>query len=78
MSDQKSNSGIGFWGLLTIVFITLKLCKVISWWWLWVLLPLWIWIPIGLVYGVFTLLISLGNHYQQNKAYKAFKNRMRS
>ena len=34
--------GISFAGLLAIVFIVLKLCKVISWSWLWVLSPLWI------------------------------------
>lgn len=33
--------GIGFFGLLTIVFITLKLCKVIDWSWWWVLAPAW-------------------------------------
>jgi len=43
MSDSSSSSsGIGFVGLLTIVFITLKLCDVIKWSWLWVLSPLWI------------------------------------
>ena len=32
---------MGFWGALTILFIALKLCGVISWsWWL-VLAPLW-------------------------------------
>lgn len=42
MSENKSNSnGIGFFGLLTIVFIVLKLIDVISWpWWL-VLAPAW-------------------------------------
>jgi len=35
-------SGIGFTGLLTSVFITLKLCHVINWSWLWVLSPVWI------------------------------------
>jgi hypothetical protein len=29
-------------GLLTIVFVTLKLIGVISWSWLWVLSPIWI------------------------------------
>ena len=44
MSDTKSSSsgGIGFAGLLTIVFITLKLCHVINWSWWWVLSPIWI------------------------------------
>lgn len=36
------NSGIGFTGLLTIVFITLKLIGIIDWSWVWVLAPLWI------------------------------------
>lgn len=44
MSESKSTSsgGIGFTGLLTIVFIVLKLTKVIAWSWLWVLSPIWI------------------------------------
>lgn len=41
-SSSSSSSGIGFTGLLTIVFIVLKLTNVIDWsWWL-VLSPLWI------------------------------------
>ena len=40
-SNSKSNGGIGFCGLLTIVFIVLKLVWVIEWSWLWVLAPLW-------------------------------------
>ncbi len=51
MKDQSSSrGGIGFSGLLTIVFITLKLLKVINWSWLWVLSPLWIyWMAIILI-----------------------------
>ena len=37
---QQVNGGIGFFGLLTIVFITLKLCGVIAWSWWWVLSPI--------------------------------------
>lgn len=40
-SSSSSSGGIGFIGLLTIIFITLKLCKVIDWSWWWVLSPLW-------------------------------------
>lgn len=40
-SNTNRNHGIGFLGLLAIVFIVLKLTKVIAWRWLWVLLPLW-------------------------------------
>lgn len=46
MSDMKSSNsssgGIGFVGLLTIVFITLKLTGYITWSWVWVLSPIWI------------------------------------
>jgi len=39
---KTSSSGIGFFGVLQIVFIVLKLVKVIDWSWGWVLAPLWI------------------------------------
>ena len=43
MAEQSTSSGgIGFVGLLTIVFVTLKLCDVVAWSWWWVLSPLWI------------------------------------
>lgn len=41
-SSSSSQGGIGFIGLLTIVFITLKLIGKISWSWWWVLSPIWI------------------------------------
>lgn len=41
-SSSSSSGGIGFVGLLTIVFIALKLMGYITWSWLWVLSPLWI------------------------------------
>ena len=40
--DNNNTGGIGFTDMLTIVFIILKLCGVITWSWLWVLSPLWI------------------------------------
>lgn len=49
---NNSNSGIGFVGLLTIVFIVLKLIGIISWSWLWVLSPLWISILLCIVFLV--------------------------
>lgn len=44
MNSTSSNSGggIGFVGLLTILFIGLKLTNVIDWSWWWVLSPIWI------------------------------------
>lgn len=42
VSSSSSSGGIGFVGLLTILFIALKLTGYITWSWLWVLSPLWI------------------------------------
>lgn len=53
--NSTSSGGIGFAGLLTIVFITLKLTKYIDWSWWWVLSP--VLIP-GVV--VIAVLIVLG------------------
>ena len=50
----SSSGGIGFAGLLTIVFITLKLIGYINWSWWWVLSPIWI------SFGVGILIIGLG------------------
>lgn len=41
-NSDNSRSGIGFVGLLTILFIGLKLTGYIAWSWWWVLSPLWI------------------------------------
>lgn len=41
-TSTSSSGGVGFAGLLTILFIALKLTGVIAWSWLWVLSPLWI------------------------------------
>ena len=42
MKTSNSSTGIGFSGLLTLVFIVLKLIGKISWKWIWVLSPIWI------------------------------------
>lgn len=51
--SSSSSSGIGFVGLLTIVFIVLRLLGKITWSWWWVLSPLWI-------SAAFAILIILG------------------
>lgn len=57
-NNNSSSGGIGFAGLLTIVFIILKLCKVISWSWWWVLSPLWISMIISLIIiGIYIAII---------------------
>lgn len=51
--------GMGFSGLLAIVFITLKLLGVIAWPWLWVLAPLWIPLALWAVFTGIIIIISL-------------------
>ena len=41
-SSSSSSSGIGFAGLLTVLFVGLKLTGYITWSWWWVLSPIWI------------------------------------
>lgn len=53
--DNNSSSGIGFCGLLAIVFIVLKLTGYISWSWLWVLAP--IWVPIAIVITILLVIL---------------------
>lgn len=55
-SNTNSSGGIGFLGMLTILFIGLKLTNYVTWSWWWVLSPLWgplaILISIGLIWVV--------------------------
>lgn len=41
-ASSSSAPGIGFAGLLTVLFIALKLLHKIGWSWWWVVSPLWI------------------------------------
>ena len=58
-SATASSGGIGFTGLLTIVFIVLKLCGIITWSWLWVLSPIWIGAALAIVILVIIGIIAL-------------------
>ena len=55
-SDSRSHSGIGFTGLLTLIFITLKLTHVIAWSWWWVLSPSLI--SLGLICLIFLVVVA--------------------
>lgn len=65
MENKTSKTvGCNFGGLstlLTVAFVVLKLCGVISWSWLWVLSPLWISVGLGLVVFLICLLIYVIN-----------------
>ena len=64
-SSSPNSGGIGFFGLLTIVFITLKLTDHIDWSWWWVLAPMWM--PIVLIIGILMLMVSLGGRVKRTK-----------
>lgn len=56
-----SGGGIGFSSALTLIFIVLKLVKVIDWKWIWVLSPLWISAGIGIIFLIILLIVILVN-----------------
>ena len=49
--------GFSFSGVLTIVFIVLKLCNVIDWSWVWVLSPIWISFIISIILIICVVII---------------------
>ena len=61
MSSNNSTASIniGFPGLLTLLFIGLKLTNQITWSWVWVLSPLWISFALVLLIVGIILLVSL-------------------
>ena len=54
-NSSTQSGGIGFFGLLAIVFITLKLTGYITWSWWWVLSPLWG--PAAVVLVIFLIIV---------------------
>ena len=58
-NSNNRTGGIGFTGLLTIVFIVLKLLGVITWSWVWVLSPLWIGAALTIVIILIVVFIAI-------------------
>ena len=63
MDNEKNtgavSGGVGFGGLLFLVFLVLKLCNVISWSWWWVTVPLWGPLALGLVIFIIWMAVYL-------------------
>lgn len=55
--NNNTPRGIGFIDLLTVVFIILKLTKVITWSWWWILSPMWITFSLLLICEVALVII---------------------
>lgn len=60
-SENSSSGGIGFAGLLTILFIGLKLTGYISWSWWWVLSPIWLSAAIVILFLAIAFVIAWKN-----------------
>ena len=55
--NSTGGTGIGVLGFMFLIFLTLKLCNVITWSWWWVTAPLWIpWGVILVCIGIYGLL----------------------
>lgn len=67
---NSSSSGIGICGVLTIVFVVLKLVGVINWSWLWVLCPLWIDILLTVIVLV---IITIIDNKTRKKTWKSWR-----
>lgn len=57
-SSSSSSGGLGLAGVLTVIFVVLKLTGLITWSWWWVLSPLWI--SLGLVVLLFGIAVLVG------------------
>lgn len=60
MENKKSQvRGLGLPGVLTIVFVVLKLVGVITWSWAWVLAPLWIAAALVVIIAIVLIVMKL-------------------
>ena len=56
--DNNYRPGVTLGDILLVVFIILKLCKVINWSWFWVLSPLWISL---IIYIILVIIIKINS-----------------
>lgn len=64
-NSSSSSSGIGFPGLLTVLFIGLKLTGYINWPWVWVLAP--VWISASIVFAIILIIAAIALIAKMNK-----------
>lgn len=63
--NNNIRTSIGFWDLLVVAFIVLKLCGVIKWSWIWVLAPFWI--PIIFIIIIVFVLFAINKYLVKAK-----------
>ena len=68
INNNTNSGGIGFFGVLAILFIGLKLTGFIDWSWWWVLAPIWGPMLFLLFLAGMTALLAIGANYLDRKA----------
>ena len=68
INNNTNSGGIGFFGVLAILFIGLKLTGFIDWSWWWVLAPIWGPMLVLLFIAGMTALLAIGADYLDRKA----------
>ena len=62
-TSSASSGGVGVCGVLAIVFIVLKLTKLINWSWVWVLSPIWITLGLALIAFIVVFIVTVLKAY---------------
>ena len=58
MSENNPRvTGLTLPWVLTIVFMVLKLCKVINWKWVWIFAPVWLSLALAVVAGIIYIIL---------------------
>ena len=58
--EKAANGGMSLCGVLTTIFIVLKLVGVIDWPWVWVLAPFWISLILGVIGIIIAIIFVIG------------------
>ncbi|MCP5008006.1 MAG: hypothetical protein GY941_29340 [Planctomycetes bacterium] len=58
MKIKVDSNGMGFWGVLGLIFVVLKLTEVIDWSWWWVTLPFWLGPVVAIVFILIAATVS--------------------
>lgn len=75
--NNRSSGGMGFLGTLQIVFIVLKLCNIIHWSWVIVLIPLWVDLGVIIIFLAVILADKVGREWRRKKRRKEFEKYLR-
>lgn len=59
-TSNAGEGGVGFLGLLTVLFVGLKLTNFLAWSWWWVLAPTWVPLLVGLLIAGWALWKAVG------------------